>query len=220
MPRPSKPNISANDAYLKEWDEFQRTHQSQVPILLPVSISIEDGIIARDRIKSDELAKLRKSFLKEFKVHCKETEEHVGGAYCFETFETMLDEYIEAFSSDGDQGPRPPSPLDFKIGRPVWFLFHLPRDNWTFTKDRQYSMENDRDDHMRNCEKVCTLDGGNFLVLSNSSKSAPKGLKYNLHVTITQKEGRKKRSTDIIIDPGMDNEFGYPGPPPPPPSGG
>lgn len=208
MPRPSKPNISANDAYLKEWDEFQKTHESKVPLLLPVSISIEDGIIARDRIKSDDIAKLRKGFLKEFKSHCNVMEQHLGGAYSYETFETMLDEYIEAFECDSNQGPRPPSPLDFKIGRPVWFLFHLPRDNWTFTKERQYSMENDRDDHMRNCEKVCTLDEGNFLLLSNNCRSAPKDLKYNLHVTITQKERRRKLSTDIIIDPGMDNGIG------------
>lgn len=219
MARPSKTNITANDAYLKEWDEFQRTHRSHVPLLLPISISIEDGIIARDRVKSDDLAKHRDRFLEEFKVHCKETESHVGDAYCFETFETMLDEYIEAFASDGNQGPRPPSPLDFSISRPIWFMFYLPRKNWTFTKERQYSMENDRDDHLRNCEKVCTLGGGRVLLLSNNCRSAPENLKYNLHVTITQTEGDEELSTDIIIDPGMDNSIGDP-PPPPPPSGG
>lgn len=208
MPRPSKPNINADDAYLKEWDEFQKTHHSQVPILLPVSISIEDGIIARDRIKSDDIAKYRKGFLKEFKSHCDVMEKHLGGAYSYETLETMLDEYIEAFKSDSNEGPRPPSPLDFKINRPVWFLFHLPRNNWTFTKARQYSMENDRDDHMRNCEKVCTFEDRKFLLLSNSYRSRSTGLKYNLHVTINQKEGRKKLSTDIIIDPGMNNDMG------------
>ena len=206
MARPNKRKIIANDAYLKEWDEFQATHRSHVPILLPISISIEDGIISRDRIKSDEIALWRKQFLKEFKQHFADAEKHLGGAYSVETFETMLDDYIEAFASDADQGPRPASPLDFSITRPVWFLFHLPRENWTFTKSRQYSMENDRDDHLRNCEKVCTLDGNNFLLLSNNCRSAPKGLKYNLHVTIAQKEGRKTLYTDIIIDPGMNND--------------
>ena len=207
MARPSKSDISANDAYLKEWDEFQKTHRSEGPILLPLSISIEDGIIARDRIKSDDIALRRDELLGEFKEHCNIMEKHLGGAYCYETLETMIDDYIEAFADDANQGPRPPSPLDFKIGRAVWFLFYLPRDNWAFTKDRQYSMENDRDDHMRNCEKVCTFDNRKFLLLANNYRSNPKGLKYNLHVTITQKEGRKKRSTDIIIDPGMDNDM-------------
>lgn len=206
MARPAKTKIRANDDYLKEWDEFQKTFHSDVPLLLPISISIEDGIIARDRIKSDEIASLRDRFLKEFKRHCADAERHLGGAYSFETFETMLDEYIREFACDADQGPRPPSPLDFKIYRPVWFLFHLPRENWTFTKSRQYSMENDRDDHLRNCEKVCTFDNYNFLLLSNNCRSAPDGLKYNLHVTITQKEGRETLLTDIIIDPGMNND--------------
>lgn len=205
MARPAKVALRANPDYLKEWDEYQISHKSKVPLLLPISISIEDGIIARDRVKSPDIEKWRKGFLKEFKSHCKSAGKHLGGAYSYETFETMLDEYIEAFASDADQGPRPPSPLDFKINRPVWFLFHLPRENWTFTEARQYSMEHDRDDHLRNCEKVCTFDDRNFLLLSNNCRSSPEGLKYNLHVTIAQKERRKTLYTDIIIDPGMDN---------------
>ena len=203
--RPTKGGIHANPDYLVEWEEFQKTHKSQVPLLLPVSVSIEDGVIARDRIKTGDIAKWRDGFLKEFKTHCDTHASQLGGAYDFGTFETMLDEYIAAFTDDAKQGPRPPSPLDFKITRPVWFLFYLPRENWTFTKERQYSMEHDRDDHLRNCEKVCTLDNNNFLLLANNCRSAPKGLKYNLHVTIAQKEKRKTLYTDMIIDPGMDN---------------
>jgi len=205
MKRPSKGDIRPNEDYLKEWNEFQRTHHSKVPVLLPISISIEDGIIARDRIKSDDMAEFRPALLKEFKAHCVDSDTSTGGAYGPADFETMLDEYIDAFSKDSDQGPRPPSPLDFDIRREVWFLFHLPRKNWTFSKSIQYSMENDRDDFMRNCEKVCTFANNDFLLLANHCRSQPKGLKYNLHVTISQKERRKTLRTDIIIDPGMNN---------------
>lgn len=208
MRKPKKGDIKANAKYLKSWDDFQRNHKSDGPILLPISISIEDGIIQRHRIKSGDIAKMRKRMLSEFKKHCTQSKKFIDGAYCEGDFETMLDDYIQAFDSDNTQSERPPSPLDFSIGRPVWFLFYLPRENWTFTKERQYSMENDRDDFQRNCEKVCTLDTGNILLLANHCRSAPKGLKYNLHVTIEQKEGRKKLYTDIIIDPGMNNDNG------------
>lgn len=208
MTKPLKGDIRANAKYLKEWDDFQKKHKCKGPILLPISISIEDGIIARDRIKSGDIAKMRSALLKEFKAHCEDPDTRTDGAYSPADFKTMLDDYINAFTDDSKQGPRPPSPLDFNINRPVWFLFYLPRKNWKFTKERQYSMEHDRDDFMRNCEKVCTLGDNDILLLANHHRSAPKYLKYNLHVTIAQKEGGKTLLTDIIIDPGMNNGAG------------
>lgn len=206
MARPTKGSIKPNADYLKEWDDFQANHKTEGPILLPISVSIEDGEIARDRIKSGDIAKMKSSLMKDFKAHCKADGKKVDGAYSAEGFERMLDEYIEAFAADGSQGPRPPSPLDFNISRPVWFMFQLPRKNWTFTDHIQYSMENDRDDFRRNCEKVCTLDDDHILLLANHCRSAPPGLKYNLHVTISQIIGKKILKTDIIIDPGMGND--------------
>lgn len=206
MARPGKGGIRANAEYLKEWDEFQRTHPSQKPILLPLTVSIEDGIIARDRIKSGDIAKMRDSLLADFKDHCHNPEGYLENRYCPADFETMLDDYIEAFESDNKEGPRPPSPLDFKMNRPVWILFLLPRKNWKFTKARQFSVENDRDDFARNYEKITTLDKNNILLLANHCRSSPKNLKYNLHVTISQKQDGKLVHTDIIIDPGTDND--------------
>lgn len=207
MARPSKSDIKANEAYLN-WDDYQKTHKSKVPLFLPISINLKKGIIERHRIKSDDVGKSRKNYLKEFKIHCDTYKKHLGGAYKYETFKTMLDEYIKAFEDDTKQAALRPGPLDFTIKRPVWFLFYLPRTNWTFSPHQQYSMENDRDDHMRNCEKVCTLDDGNVLLLANNCRSMPENLKYNLHVTIEQKMGSGLGYTDIIIDPGMDNDIG------------
>ena len=206
MARPSKRKIKANANYLRSWDDYQNTHESKVPLLLPISINIKKGIIDRKRITSTKIAESRAAYLKEFKAHCDEYEKHLRGAYTYETLETMLDEYIRAFNDDSKQSSLRPGPLDLVIKRPVWILFDLPRKNWAFSPHRQFSMENDRDDFMRNCTKVCTLDNNNVLLLSNSCQSAPKDLEYNLHVSIEQKMGRKKGYTDIIIDPGMSND--------------
>lgn len=205
MNKPTKGNLRANAEYLKEWDDFQRDHDGSGPILLPISVGIKDGKIARDRIKSDEIAAMRDALVEEFTAHCDNPGGYLDGAYDAEGFQRMLDDYITAFAADGSQGPRPPSPLDFKINRPVWFLFQLPQDNWAFTDHTQYSVENDRDDFLRNFEKVCTLDNSNILLLANHCRSNPEGMKYNLHITITQQEDGKTLRTDIIIDPDLDN---------------
>jgi len=205
MGRPTKGGIKANPQYLKEWDVFQKENPSKRPILLPLSISIEDGIIARDRIRSGDIADMRDRLLADFHEHCENPDGYLENRYCRADFEKMLDDYIEAFLSDNDQGPRPPSPLDFQMNRPVWILFLLPRKNWKFTKTRQFSTENDRDDFARNFEKIATLDNRNILLLANHCRSSPKNLKYNLHVTISQKQDGKIVHTDIIIDPGTDN---------------
>ena len=206
MKRPIKGKIRPNANYLKEWDEFQRTHPSKFPILLPVTISLEDGKITRDRIKSGDIAKMRNDLLAEFKQHCHNPDGYLEDKYNPAHFQTMLDDYIKAFASDNKQATLPASPLDFKMNRPVWILFKLPLKNWKFSKGRQFSTENDRDDFARNFEKITTFDKRNMLLLANHCRSSPKNLKYNLHVTISQKQDGKKVSTDIIIDPGTDND--------------
>jgi len=84
-------------------------------------------------------------------------------------------------------------------------LFHLPRNNWKFSKGQQYSTENDRDDLLRNFEKICTLNDRNYLLLANRCRSNPEGLKFNLHVTISQMIDGVAMETPIIIDPGTNN---------------
>lgn len=208
--RGSKWDNAVDPDYLKEWDDFQENFETDSPLLLPISISIEDGIIARDRLKYDDISKMRSDLLAQFETHCSncaKDKTRIATPYCTVDFEKILDEYLSEFESDNDQGPRPPSPLDFNISRPVWFLFYLPRENWTFSKHRQYSMENDHDDYSRNCEKICTLADERILILANHCRSKAKDLKYNLHITITQKNQKEKTLyTDIIIDPGMNND--------------
>jgi len=57
----------------------------------------------------------------------------------------------------------------------------------------------------RNFVKVCTMDNMNGLLLLNQHRSNPKGLKFNLHVTVSQRADGRKMATDIIIDPGLGN---------------
>ncbi|MEP4053486.1 MAG: hypothetical protein ABJN22_14695 [Litorimonas sp.] len=205
MARPTKGKIKPNQKYLKEWDVFQRDHPSKKPILLPLTVSIEDGVIARDRIKSGDIAKMRDRLMKDFCKHCDNPGGYLEDRYCARDFETMLDDYIKFFEDDNNQGPRPASPLDFNINRPVWMLFQLPRENWKFSEGQQFSTENDHDDFGRNFEKITTLHDNDILVLANHCRSKPDNLKFNLHVTISQKENGKILQTPIIIDPGSSN---------------
>lgn len=46
MGRPQKSSIKTNASYLKDWDTFQKKHPSKWPILLPLTVSIEDGILS------------------------------------------------------------------------------------------------------------------------------------------------------------------------------
>ncbi len=129
--------------------------------------------------------------MKEFKRHCHKPDGYLESKYLAEDFETMLDDYIKFFVTDTVQGIIPSTPLDIKVNRPIWILYILPRRNWKFSKDRQFSTENDRDDFGRNFEKITTFDKNNMLLLANHCRSTPKGLKFNLHVTISQRENVK-----------------------------
>lgn len=205
MPRPTRGEIRPNHDYLKEWDEYQSESKSKDPILLPISVDIADGIIKRHRIPSMDIAEMRDALLSEFAAHCDKPNGYLEGRYECHHLQVMLDEYIDYFSDDANQGAVPPSPLDLQINRPVWILYVLPRKNWKFTKDRQFSTENDRDDFGRNFEKITTFEKNNMLLLANHCRSNPKGLKFNLHVTIIQRENGRTLKTPIIIDPGSSN---------------
>jgi len=213
-----------NQAYLKDWDDFADASTSKGPILLPIAVDInEHGELTRERIRAGAIKELyiaRKD--QDFPAYLTEHPEKFPNPHL------IFRDYVEYFAAiDGAQGPGVASPLDLKIKRPVWMLFHLPRKNWKFTVNKQYSVENDRDDLLRNYAKVCMMDDMNVLILSNACLSGPEGLKFNLHVTISQENEGHAYETDIIIDPGTENDGGIgdgsgtgrPPPPPPPPSG-
>lgn len=214
MARPTKQQITGDPEFLRSWADFQREYKGPGPVLLPVSIGIVDGRIDRHRMKSDDLALRRDALLNDFEDHFTNLPEHVPNEYSPSEFMNALDTYIKWFESDEKENPLRPSPLDLRITRPVWILFHAHQDEWTFSKDRQFSVGNDRDDHMRNCVKICTLDNNNMFLMENRWRMVPLLMKYNLHVTITQNkdpvcvgEDCEKLYTDIIIDPGMNNQF-------------
>lgn len=204
MPRPKKRNLKPNQAYLKNWDEYQKDRPGKTPILMPVAIDIDKGEIVRNRIKAGDIAALKPRLKRDL------------ASYMFRKDvnpfhpEAIFDDYIKYFKDmDAAQGPVP-TPLDIEISKPVWMLYYLPRKNWKFTKDRQYSTENDPDDITRNFEKIGTLNNRNYLLISNRCRSQPSNLKFNLHVTISQKMDGVKMETPIIIDPRSDHGGSWP----------
>ena len=191
-----------NQDYLKSWDDYAAKRPGPKPILMPIHIDInEQGEIVRERMKSPEVKKLYMNCRDEFPAYMAKAPE------LFDDPHAIFRDYVEYFDKiDGVQGPGVASPLDLVIPKPVWILFSLPRKNWAFSKHQQYSIEHDCDDLTRNYEKICTMDNHNALLVSNRNRSAPKGLKYNLHVTISQKSHTgAPMQTDIIIDPGSTN---------------
>lgn len=204
MPRPqSKSTIKPNQSYLKDWDEYQDKRPGPTPILLPVAVDINsDGELTRNRMKADDVEYLFEKCKNEIPEFMSKT--HINP---FDV-KGVFDDYI-AYFKEGDtkQGPLP-TPLDLNMNKHVWVLFHLPRTNWKFSEGQQYSTENDRDDLRRNFEKICTLNDRNYLLLANRCRSNPNGLKFNLHITISQTIDGVEMETPIIIDPGTHNGGG------------
>jgi len=204
----------SNQKYLKKWDDYQNYHLEKqkgravkTPILLLVLIDISaKGELVRERILAPDVKKLY--------MKCK------GDipSYMFDKSFTKHDpdkifkDYVNYFAKiDGVQGPGVPCPLDLHAKMPVWILYVLPRKNWKFSKNCQHSVENDRDDMLRNFTKICTLDKMNALLLLNAHMSGPRNLKFNLHVDVNQTVDGVRMKTPIIIDPGQDNDppFGF-----------
>lgn len=224
MPQFKKGDIKPNPKYLKEWDDYQldwlnspefTPRNKKRPLLLPVSVSIEDGKIARSRISVPKLEALLGKI------------GDLGGKKA----RLAIDSYVKFFEPiDSQQSSTPPSPLDFKINTPVMMLFHLPRENWVFTDHTQFSVSNIRKKHHKKAYKVIgTFDDGCGLMVLNKCWQNKKGevldMKYNLHVSIMQTELVKSGDeyvkapmrTDIIIDPSTNNDTK--GPPTGPPGG-
>lgn len=209
MPKFKRGEVTPNQDYLKSWDEYQaeaiktKRHRSH-PLLLPISIDIADGVIVRERIKANLVKEIYAKHKSEFpKGMFKEK-----NRWAVPDPDKIFSNYIEAFPDDFAQSALPPSPLDISIRHPTWLLAYLPRDNWTFCEACQYSVENDRDDIRRNFEKICMFGDRKYLILFNRHRSNPKKLKFNFHVNIHQVQDGKDMWTDIIIDPGTNND-GY-----------
>lgn len=213
MPRPnSKTDIRTNESGTKTWEDYEADclhlpngSRRKKPILLPVIIGMNsNGEFTQMRLKTGRVKKLAKKLKTDLPK------------YMFDRNmtpydpEDIFDEYINYFKSqDGAQSALPPTPLDLKAKMPVWTLFYLKPKAWTFTKSVQFTSVNDPTDLSRNFEKIATLGDDKALLISNRRRCAPKDLKFNLHVTVTQ-QGRSQDvlTTPIIIDPEQDNDTG------------
>lgn len=189
---------SANKyGFIKEWDEFANSRSASLkhPILMPINLDIVDGKLVRTRMKAPQVKKLF--------VECRDELPDFNTTEADKVFK----EYVKYFQKqDGVEGPGDETALDLHCVHPTWMLFNLPRRNWKFTRDVQYTTQNDTDCQLRNFEKISTLDKMNCLLLSNRCLSNPKGLKFNLHVTMSQREDGKTLKTPIIIDPPVNND--------------
>jgi len=210
MPKFTRNSINANQDYLKSWDEYQldflnsKYFSEDAPdkraILFPVMFDIDDGIIKRDRITAPQVKTLRKA----------------AGDLISEDAAWAFDSYQEFFGAgDEQQSATPATPLDFDINSRVYMLFHLQRKNWKFTDHTQFSVDNiSKRDFPDAFEVLGTFDNGRSLLVHNKNW-VPETMpgehntpikcflaKYNLHVSIYQKQGCEAMCTDIIIDPG------------------
>ncbi len=204
---PRKDDLKVNQEYLKDWDDYQAARRqpekiNQTPILLPVIIGIgPNGELTRELMDYRAVEKLAAHLrrdLPDYMFNRKLTPHDP---------ETIFGDFIKYFKAQGgSQGPRHPTPLDLSVSMPVWVLYSLKPKAWSFSKDKQYSTLNDRDDMRRNFEKIATMSKGKVLLLSNRRRCAPKNMKFNLHVTISQKTDGKIMKTPIIIDPNQSND--------------
>jgi len=202
--------IRPNQDYLQEWDEYQLKYLnadmaagkvSDAPILLPIQVGIEDGIMVRDRIKVPQLQTIMGN---------------AGGLESDTKVAAAVDSYIKFFvDQDGSQSATPPTPLDMNIARHTMKLFYLKHDNWKFTDHTQYSVDNVPPGLAKTkmFDVLGTVDNGRGLLVHDhcwtwddegKGKSAERKKftkKYNLHVSVFQRQGEAEYRTDIIIDP-------------------
>jgi len=214
-----KSQIHTNQEYLKDWDEYQRDflnskdfdldNPDEHALLLPISVDIKDGIIDRHRIRTPQLSDL------------------LGDAKSLLDKESKwaVESYMEFFKPiDDQQSGTPPTPLDIEVNSRVYMMFHLPRENWTFTDHTQFSVDNIAKGQLKDAyEVVGVFNDGHSLLVHNKNWQDPKAkgnkpakvkgkapsksfyAKYNLHVSIHQEQDGMDMRTDIIIDPGNNN---------------
>jgi len=204
-----KTDIIAN---VDTWQNYQKDRLKKGnhpgPLLLPVFVGIDqNGEIVRNRIKANLLGDPSDGN----SLIAKAIES--SPAYQHERLKELHKDYVDFFGQDFKQGGFPASPLDFYIKMPVVFMFVLSNQNWTFTGDKQFSTDNDSQANPT-VKQICSFGGMRGILIENNCKSKER-VKYNLHVTISQyvktpqQKDAELMTTDIIIDPGMDNgEFG------------
>lgn len=215
MARPKKGELKVNGDYKKDWYDYEddrmyikdrhgnnTQERDYTPILMPILIGItpegefKPTLLKVSRVKA--LSRKLKTTLPSYMFNRKLTKYDPAA---------IFKDYIDYFDGpESKQGARPDSPLDLKVRKPVWTLFDLKPDSWTFSEGLQFSTENDPDTMHRNFVKIATMDDSNVLLVSNRRRCAPDDLKFNLHVTITQEgDDCGLLKTPIIIDPGQDN---------------
>ncbi|MGB0907083.1 MAG: hypothetical protein ACPGVT_06290 [Maricaulaceae bacterium] len=202
--------MQKNQSYLKDWDVYQaerREKRVKHPILLPMTLMMDSkkGFVP-ELMSIEQVKDVQKTFnLTNFK-HWAQWPLMYGKP------DLIFSDYLDYFGSLKGEKPcksgadlEANSPLDLYCCHPTWLVFRLKNSNWSFSKLRQYSTENDADDMYRNFEKVTLLDA-QTLILHNRCLSQHEGLKFNLHVTVAQTFEGRAMQTDIIIDPGMNND--------------
>lgn len=205
-----------NQDYLKIWDDYIN-NKTKTPMphlkaaLLPLYVSIRKGAMYRARMTSQKV--------KEFyhtDGHKSEVPEYMRNKpHHFPNIDDVVQEYIDHFDGpDGGQSPDPLNPLDIETNRPTYMLYVLPQPKnknvtWRFSEGVQFSCEHDGVGPFRNFLQICTLNDDKALLVLNRHRSNHPKLKFNLHVTISQKVkiGGKdiEVRTPIIIDPGGKN---------------
>jgi len=199
-----KTEITAN---VKTWQDYQKAsldNKHPGPILLPVFVGInEKAEIVKKRIKANLLGDPSDSS----SLIAKAIES--SPVFQHDRLKEIHKDYSKFFSQDFKQGGFPASPLDFHIKMPVVFMFVLSNQNWTFTGDKQFSTDNDSQANPT-VKQICAFGGMRGILLENNGR-AKERIKYNLHVTISQyvnvpqQQDAELMTTDIIIDPGMNN---------------
>lgn len=225
MTKDVKAEINKSDDYQKIWEAYVKENEFSPVVLLPLEVGIDaNGELYRSRMKAGDIAKIWKGIKDKFPHYMSARPD------LFDNPAQVFGEYVKYFDDiDGNNIEPPRTPLDVNIIHPTWMLFSLGNINWKFCEHgRQYSTENDPDDQTRNFEKIAMFDdprlpkkvmhgspvnSRKLLLLSNRNRSAPKGLKFNLHVDVLQTLFGQVNSTTIIIDPDPNNN-------PNPPFGG
>lgn len=198
---PKKSELQGNQTYLKSWDEYQKDRPGRTPILLPIIVGINSaGEIRRELMRAPKVASLARRLHKDLPGYMfnRNLTKHDPVA--------IFDDYIEYFDNHFKQGPTPEGPLDLTVKKPVWMLYYFDQKAWKFSKDIQFSTVNDPNDMTCNFVKIATMESNNALLMKNRFRCGPKGLKFNLHATITQKIDGRTMKTPIIIDPDQTNE--------------
>ena len=66
---PDLSGAGGNQQFLREWDQYQEQwlasaeYSERQPILLPITVDIDEGVIARDRLKASKITPLQPCLL-------------------------------------------------------------------------------------------------------------------------------------------------------------